>query len=222
MARRARIVLPGHPHHVTQRGNRRQPTFFGEGDYALYCDLMAQALAAHGVRCWAWCLMPNHVHLVLEPSSEAGLARALKLAHQRYTRAINAREGWTGFLWQGRFASCALDEGHALAAVRYVELNPVKAGLVRRAADWPWSSARFHQSGCEDALTCRAPFLEAIADWGAYLERGLTPEDEARLDQFTQTGLPLGAPDWIAQMEARTGTRLTALPPGRPRAEART
>lgn len=117
MVRRARIVLPGHPHHVTQRGNRRQQTFFCEADYALYRDLAAQAFEAHAITCWAWRRMPNHVHLVLEPSTKAGLAAALKKAHQRYTRAINAREGWTGFLWQGRFASCAMDEGHTLAAI---------------------------------------------------------------------------------------------------------
>lgn len=216
MARRARIVLAGHPHHVTQRGNRRQQTFFGEADYALYRDLMAEALAAHAVTCWAWCLMPNHVHLVLEPRDEAGLAKALKRAHQRYTRAINAREGWTGFLWQGRFGSCAMDEGHALNAVRYVEMNPVAAGLVRRAQDWPWSSARFHVEGREDGLTASAPFLSKIADWRGYLAAGLSPGEEARLGHFTATGLPLGAPDWIAAMEARTGKCLTPGQRGRP------
>jgi len=222
MARRARIVLPGHPHHVTQRGNRRQQTFFCEADYALYRDFAAQALESQGVRCWAWCLMPNHVHLVLEPSCEGGLAAALKQAHQRYTRHINAREGWTGFLWQGRFASCAMDEGHALAAIRYVELNPVKAGLTRRAQDWPWSSARFHRGGPADGLTGHAPFLDGIRDWDAYLGAGLSPAEEACLGQFTQTGLPLGAPDWITAMEARTGARLTPQKPGRPKGGSKT
>lgn len=220
MARRARIVLPGYPHHVTQRGNRRQQTFFGEADYALYRDLMIEALAAHDVACWAWCLMPNHVHLVLEPRDEAGLAAVLKQAHQRYTRAINAREGWTGFLWQGRFGSSAMDEGHALAAVRYVELNPVKAGLVRRAQDWAWSSARFHVEGRQDGLSARVAYLHRIRDWNSYLAAGLAPEDEARLGHFTATGLPLGAPDWIAEMEVRTGRRLTARKRGRPAAMA--
>ena len=110
---------------------------------------------------------------------------ALKHAHQRYTRAINAREKWTGFLWQGRFGSCAMDEGHALAAVRYVELNPVKAGLVERAQDWRWSSARFHVEGREDGLTARAAFLDRIADWPGYLAAGLAPEAEAQLGHFT-------------------------------------
>ena len=119
MPRRARIVLPGYPHHVTQRGNRRQQTFFETNDYALYRDLMAAACAEHGVRCWAWCLMPNHVHLVLEPSRAEALASAVGEAHRRYTRRINALEGWTDFLWQGRSASCAMDEGYALAAINW-------------------------------------------------------------------------------------------------------
>lgn len=221
MARRARIVLPGHPHHVTQRGNRRQPTFFRDEDYALYRDLMIEALAAHAVTCWAWCLMPNHVHLVLEPAGEAGLAGALKHAHQRYTRAINAREKWTGFLWQGRFGSCAMDEGHALAAVRYVELNPVKAGLVERAQDWRWSSARFHVEGREDGLTADIAYLKRIKDWPGYLAAGLSAPEEAQLGHFTARGLPLGAPDWLAAMETKTGRRLTPGRPGRPLAMAK-
>jgi putative transposase len=126
MARLARAVAAGVPHHVTQRGNRRQPTFFGEGDYALYRDLLATWCRAHGVVVWAWCLMPNHVHLVLVPAASDGLRKALGEAHRRYTRTVNRRQGWTGHLWQGRFASCALDPPHLLAAVRYVELNPAR------------------------------------------------------------------------------------------------
>ena len=129
MARLARAVAAGVPLHVTQRGNRRQPTFFGDADYALYRELLALWCGRHDVAVWAWCLMPNHVHLLLVPADEAGLRRALGETHRRYTQAVNRRQGWIGHLWQGRFASCMLDPPHVLAAARYIELNPVRARL---------------------------------------------------------------------------------------------
>ena len=129
MARLARLVVPGLPHHVTQRGNRRQQTFFCEEDYAAYVELMADWCKERGVEIWGYCLMPNHVHLIAVPRSEEGLARAVGEAHRRYTRRINFREKWRGYLWQGRFASFVMDEPYLLAAARYVELNPVRAGL---------------------------------------------------------------------------------------------
>jgi putative transposase len=144
MARLARAVVAGYPHHITQRGNRRLPTFFSDEDYEAYLALMAAHGAACGVEVWAWCLMPNHVHLVAVPKTAEALARAVGEAHRRYTRGINFREGWRGHLWQERFFSCVLDGPHALAAARYVERNPVRAGLVKRAWDWPWSSAAGH------------------------------------------------------------------------------
>ena len=119
------------PHHVTQRGNRRQQTFFGEEDYQHYLELMAQFCRAEQVAIWAYCLMPNHVHLIVVPQSAESLRRAIGEAHRRYTRWINFREGWRGHLWQGRFASFVMDEDHLLTAARYVELNPVRAGLVQ-------------------------------------------------------------------------------------------
>jgi REP element-mobilizing transposase RayT len=129
MARIARIVVPAVPHHVTQRGNRRQAVFFGEDDYRAYLALLSEYAGKAGVRVWAWCLMPNHVHLMLAPPSAEALRAALAEAHRRYSRLINFREGWRGYLWQGRFASCPMDEAHALAAARYIELNPVRARL---------------------------------------------------------------------------------------------
>src|SRR3990172_7401077 len=130
MARLARVVVPGYPHHVTQRGNRRQATFFDDDDYQAYRDLMAEWCRRCGVRVWAYCLMPNHVHLIAVPGSPEALRQAVGEAHRRYTRLVNFREGWRGHLWQGRFASFVMDEGHLLAAARYVERSPVRAGLV--------------------------------------------------------------------------------------------
>jgi putative transposase len=127
MARLARVVMEGVAHHVTKRGNRRQPVFFGDDDYRAYRVLLAEGCAAAGVAVWGYCLMPNHVHLILVPSGAEGLRAALAEAHRRYTRRVNLREGWRGYLWQGRFASVAMDEPHLMAAARYVELNPVRA-----------------------------------------------------------------------------------------------
>ncbi len=136
MARIARIVVPGLPHHVTQRGNRRERTFFGDDDYALYRDLLAQACRKFDVAVWAYCLMPNHVHLILCPSDASGLALALSRTHRRYAGFINARgaSAQTGHLFQGRFGSVAMDEAHLMDAARYVALNPV--------AGRDWSSGR--------------------------------------------------------------------------------
>ncbi|MEW5980395.1 MAG: transposase, partial [Acidobacteriota bacterium] len=144
MARLARVIAPGVPHHVTQRGNRRQQTFFCDDDYREYIALVSEWCAKHCVRIWAWCLMPNHVHLIAVPSSPESLARAIGEAHRRYTRRINFRENWRGHLWQERFASFPLDENYLLAAARYVEMNPVAAGLVAHPGEYPWSSARAH------------------------------------------------------------------------------
>ena len=131
----ARLVIPGLPHHITQRGNRRQQTFFNDGDYAAYIELMAEWCREEGVEIWGYCLMPNHVHLIAVPKTEDGLRRAIGEAHRRYTRRINFREKWRGYLWQGRFASFIMDEPYLLAAARYVELNPLRAELVANALD---------------------------------------------------------------------------------------
>ena len=141
MPRTARRVLPNIPHHVTQRGNRRQPTFFSDADYALYLRLLRRACSQAGTAVWAWCLMPNHLQLVLVPAHEDGLRAALAPAHRRYTWEINRREGWRGYLWQGRFASFPMDEAHVHACLRYVELNPVRARLVDRPEAWRRQSA---------------------------------------------------------------------------------
>ena len=194
MARLARLVVPQVAHHVTQRGNRRQPVFFGDEDYAAYRDLVAAACAAHGVRCLAWCLMPNHVHLILVPAGADGLRAALGEAHRRYSRRINFAHGWTGYLWQGRFASYPMEDAHLMTAVRYVELNPVRAGLARRAEDWPWSSAAAHLSGRPDGLTDLSALAGIHRNWRAMLRRGLEAgdldEEECRRDRGTYPHRP--------------------------------
>ncbi|HEV2080189.1 MAG TPA: transposase [Allosphingosinicella sp.] len=220
MARLARIVVPDVPHHVTQRGNRRQKVFFKEEDYAAYKDLIAQACAAEGVSCAAWCLMPNHVHLILTPPSPDALRAALANAHRRYSRRINFAKGWTGYLWQGRFASYPMDEAHLLTAVRYVELNPVKAKLAARAEDWRWSSARAHVEGKADGLTDLRALAGTHRNWRSMLRRGLEagdldPEDEAAIEAHQRTGRPWGDADFVEVLEEQTGRRLAKQKPGR-------
>ena len=136
MARLARVVAPGYPHHVVQRGNRRLPTFFRDDDYWLYPKLMTEWCEVFPVDIWAYCLMTNHVHLIAVPETADGLRRAMGEAHRRYTAAINKREQWTGPLWQGRFSSVVMDEEHLLTAARYVELNPVRAKMARAADEY--------------------------------------------------------------------------------------
>lgn len=141
MARLARVVVPGYPHHITQRGNRRQQTFFCDEDYQEYIALMKEWCSRLGVSIWFYCLMPNHVHLVAVPQSQDGLRRAIGEAHRRYTRRINFRENWRGHLWQGRFSSFVMDEKYLMKAVRYVAMNPVRAGIVKRPEQYRWSSS---------------------------------------------------------------------------------
>jgi len=214
MARLARIVVPGIPHHVTQRGNRRQPVFLRDGDYRVYLAILKEHVAQAAVPVLAWCLMPNHVHLVLIPPTEDSLRAALAEAHRRYSRMINQREGWRGYLWQGRFASCPMDETHTVAACRYVDLNPVRAGLVDRAEDWPWSSARTHLGGADDGLTHQAQFGHAPDSWAALLAAGLETPALAAIRRGERTGRPLGDPDFVARLEAATGRTLARRKPG--------
>ncbi len=214
MARLARIVVPHVPHHVTQRGNRRQPVFFADDDYQAYLALLAEHTRRAGVAVWAWCLMPNHVHLLLLPGSEEGLRDALAEAHRRYSRHVNLREGWRGYLWQGRFASCPTDPTHTLAAARYIELNPVRAKLVATPQDWPWSSARAHLSGETDGITESDALGIVPADWAGFLDGGLDAETHEQIRRGERTGRPLGDDSFVAILEAATGRALARQKPG--------
>ena len=202
MPRTSRTVFPGVPHHVTQRGNRRLPTFFREEDYREYLRIAAEAFAAAGVEVWAYCLMPNHVHMIATPSTSDGLAAAVGNTHHRYTRRVNLREGWTGFLWQGRFASFPMDEGHLRKCVRYVGLNPVRAGLVNHAADWPWSSVRAHLTGKADNWLTPRPVAERLSDdLQTFFDTDLPASEYQRLRNASLSGRPLGTRDWVEALK---------------------
>jgi putative transposase len=205
MARLARVVVAGIPHHITQRGNRRLTTFFNEADYAAYVTLLSEWCPRCGVEIWAYCLMPNHVHLIAVPESEDGLRRGLGEAHRRYTRRINFREGWRGHLWQGRFASFAMDNRHLMRAARYVELNPVRAKLCRVPWRWPWSSAAAHIAGQDDALVRVKPLLERAGDWREFLNEGLEVDEAEVFRRHERTGRPLGEASFLERIEKAVG-----------------
>jgi len=218
MSRIARVVIPGLPHHVTQRGNRRMKTFLCEKDYDAYLDLMAEWCEKCGVEVWAYCLMPNHIHMTAVPSEEASLACAIGEAHRRYSRMVNFREGWRGHLFQERFASFPMDESHTYHAGRYIEMNPVRAKLAKRPQDWKWSSARAHLKGKDDRLVTVKPLLAMVDDWRSYLHESDEAWDFIRSHE--RSGRPLGSAEFVAQLEEKTGRELTPKPRG-PRTKKR-
>jgi putative transposase len=213
MARLARVVVPGLAHHLTQRGNRRQRTFFSD-DYALYRRLLAASCRRFGIAVWAYCLMPNHVHLIVVPNSTESLRPGIGDAHRRYSRHVNFREGWRGYLWQGRFGSFPLEGAHLLTAARYVELNPVRARLVARAEDWPWSSARAHLAGADDELACVAPLGQTIGNWQEFLTVEPADAGLATIRRHQRTGRPLGDDAFVDRLEARLARKLRPGKPG--------
>ena len=214
MSRLARLVVPGLPHHITQRGNGRAQVFFGEDDYALYRALLAQSCRAAGVEVWAWVLMPNHVHLILAPSDPDGLRRALAQVHRRYAGHIHARLKRTGHFWQGRFGAVVMDETHLAAALRYVALNPVRAGLVGQARDWPWSSVHAHLAAQDDGITAVAPVLSRYPDFAAFIGQAPDPTALRRLRQAETIGRPLGDDAFITELETRSHRCLKPEKPG--------
>ena len=216
MARTARVILPGIPHHVTQRGVRSMNVFKEHKDYTAYRELLHTQCKKHGVEILAYCLMTNHVHLVAVPETEESLARAVGETHRLYTRRINFREGVRGWLFQGRFFSTPLDETHFLAAIRYVEQNPVRAKMVEKAWDYPFSSAPFHAGVAkEDPVLSGHPLLDEITDWEGFV--AATPGEIDTIREKTRTGRPCGDEGFYAMAERVTGRSLAPKKPGRRR-----
>lgn len=215
MARMARVVVPNDPHHVTQRGNRRQKTFFHDVDYTTYLELLAAFSRKAGTEIWAYCLMPNHVHLVMVPGKEDGLRAVLGEAHRRYTRYINFRESWRGHLWQERFHSFVMDEHYLMATVRYVERNLLVARFCDKPQQWRWSSAKAHIDGKDDQLVRVKPMLDRVNDWHAYLAGSeAATADEKLIQKHTRTGRPLGSRTFVSELERLTDRPLAPRKPG--------
>jgi len=214
MSRLARVVIPGIPHHITQRGNRRQSVFFCEQDKQAYLNLLRQFGPPAGIQIWTYCLMDNHVHHIVVPETKQSLALAFGEVHRRYTRMINFREKWRGYLWQGRFSSYPLDERHLYAAVRYVEQNPVCAGIVRQAKNYKWSSARAHVDKCDDVIAKHFFLLDEIDDWQRYLAEPISDKERKLIEYHCRTGRPRGNKEFIARLEKLSGRPLKKAKPG--------
>jgi putative transposase len=214
MARMARVVIPGIPHHITQRGNRRMETFFSDADYREYLYLMAEWCNRCKVEVWSYCLMPNHIHIIATPETEDGLRRAIGEAHRRYTRYINFQKKWKGHLWQGRFASFPMDEQYTLTTARYIELNPVKAGMVKRAEEYKWSSTLAHLDEEDDILVKVKPLLEIHPHWADLLLSHSSEEEYEILRQHERSGRPLGSKGFLDRLEDLTSRILRKQKPG--------
>lgn len=201
MSRIARVVVPGFPHHVTQRGNRCAEVFEDDEDRRTYLRFLKQYATRRGLAIWAYCLMTNHVHLVVVPEREDSLAKGLRDAHTVYAMRFNLRTGLSGHVWQGRFHSCVLDDAHLWAAVRYVERNPVRAGMVEHAEDYPWSSAAAHCGLRADALISdEFPVKGVVEDWAAWLRNEEDEDAVTRIRRQTHTGRPCGAPAFLTRL----------------------
>jgi len=217
MARIARVVVKGLPHHIVQRGNRRQTVFFNEVDRKVYLSFLRTACEKYGVHIWAWCLMTNHVHFIAVPEKEDSFSKCFSDTHVRYTRRINSREGWKGHLWQGRFGSSPLDEPYLLTAVRYVERNPVRAKIIEKPWEYRWSSAAYHSMKVQsDPIVNNDKILmELIGDWKAYLREAGREDEMLRIRRESSSGRPVGDVDFIKVLEKTLNRVLIRGRPGR-------
>jgi putative transposase len=215
MARLARVIIPQIPHHVTQRGNGRARVFFSDADYEYYLKLLKAACAEAQVKCLAYVLMPNHVHLILVPRDEDGLRKAMSSVHRAYAGMINARRKKTGHFWQGRFGCVAMDDAHAETALRYVLLNPVRAKLCKKPLDWVWSSAKAYLKGSDDGLT-QTTYMHALCPdikrlLAENVEKSLA---EDLLRRAESVGRPLGSAAFIEKLERKLNRPLKAAKRG--------
>lgn len=221
MPRIARTVFAGIPHHITQRGNRRNKVFFTDEDRLQYLNWLKEYCQKHHVQILAYCLMDNHIHLIALPKNEDGLQRVLKPIHMRYAQSINRQHQWSGHLWQGRFFSSPLDEAYLWFCIRYVERNPVRAGIVSLAEDYLWSSAAGH---CglkkDDLLSTDSDYwkvFDGIKNWSDWLK---SEEDKEKLTitrRNIQKNLPCGSDSFIEKLEKISGSSLMFRPVGRPK-----
>lgn len=223
MSRQPRVVAVGAPHHITQRGNNRQDVFLSDEDRLVYIDLIREQGRICGMSLLGYCLMRNHIHLVAVPDRSDSFARALQHTHSRYTQRFNRRYGRSGHLWQNRFFSCCLDRDHLIAALIYVDLNPVRAGLVGNAQLYRWSSAQAHVDGADPWGLIDDADWRQVRNRAGWAECLRTPPEEStisRLRKATRSGSPFAAPNFVRSLEEQTGQCLELRGPGRPRKRA--
>lgn len=222
MPRHARIVIPELAHHITQRGNARRAVFLTAQDRMVYLGLLQEYSQHYRLRILGYALMTNHVHLVVVPEDEGSLAKTMRELHGRYARYRNAIERGVGHLWQNRYYSCAFEGVRMASVMRYVELNPVRAGLVQAAEDYAWSSAVMHLGGTDalGLLDLETWWRDWTAEqWAEWLSQG--EEDDRAIREATYSGRVLGCAEFIARLESATEKKLAAGRPGRPKKEVR-
>ena len=223
MSRMARVVAVGLPHHITQRGNFQQDVFLSPDDRKRYLRWMRKFSTQYGLRIFAYCLMQNHVHFIATPTNEDSLARTFKNAHMRYAQYFNKKLGRHGHLWQGRFYSCVLDAPHLILAARYIERNPVRAGLVKKPWQWEWSSALNHVGKEDKAPLKLGDFLGIIGMshdyWAQYIDSTEETNFLQQIKKHTLAGRPLGKAAFVATLEGKLHRRLSVSPIGRPKKE---
>jgi len=208
MSRIARVVVPGMPHHVTQRGIRRLVVFRDDPDRRLYLDLFAESAQRYGLTIRSYALMPNHVHFIVTPLRPDSINKAFHRCHGVYANRFNEKYSLVGHLWQQRPFSCVLSERHLRNALRYVETNPVRAALVTKASDYEWSSARAHCLGSADRLLSSAD-ASAVPGWEDWLsDRSHDPKIDQFIRDCTFSGRPCGDEEFLRELEALTNRRL--------------
>ncbi|MBI3804715.1 MAG: transposase [Nitrospirae bacterium] len=220
MPRIARIVVPGHAYHVTQRGNYRQKIFRNDEDRLKYLSWIGEYSRKYRLSIWAYCLMDNHVHFIVQPQKEDSLAKVFSVAHMRYSQYFNKEGSASGHLWQGRFYSCLLDEPYLMAAMRYVERNPVRAKIVKKPWGWKWSSAAAHIGGTEGqeyVVDLKDSLGISAKSWRKYIGSEENAADVEAIRRKTMVGRPLGEEGFIRRLSQKLGRAITVLPRGRPK-----
>jgi putative transposase len=221
MPRQARTVFAGVPHHITQRGNRREDVFYTDEDRETYLGWLNEYCQLHKVEILAYCLMTNHIHIIALPKTDAGLQLVFKPLHMRYAQRFNSQRGWKGHVWQGRYFSSALDEHYLWSAIRYVERNPVRAKMLKKAENYAWSSAAAHCEGyAGDVLTTKAYWkkqFESIGNWSAWLAEVDSVDELLIIHRNIEKGLPCGSDRLIQKLEKKIGRMLKYLLLGRSR-----
>ena len=225
MARLPRLTLPGFAHHIIQRGNNRQPIFIATADYQMMLDLLEENSNKFEVAIHAYVLMGNHFHLLATPQTTEGLAQMMQAVGRRYVRYFNDRQGRSGTLWEGRFKSTLIQtERYLLACMAYIDLNPVRAGMVVQAGDYPWSSfAHFVGRRADRLITPHPLFWELgntpFAREAAYaqlVQEGVNSVQQSALTDATLRGWALGEPEFVDDLQKRTQRRASKAVAGRP------
>jgi len=225
MARLPRLTVPGYPHHLIQRGNNRQTIFSGVPDFELFLALLQENAQKFGVAIHAYVLMTNHFHLLATPATADGLPLMMQAVGRRYVRYFNDAQGRSGTLWEGRYRSALIEtDRYLLACMAYLDLNPVRAGMVSRPEDYVWSSYRHYIGRCEDKLVSAHPLTWSLGNTpfareAAYAElvsAGVTADQQGQLTRAALSGWPLGGQDFVAQLKKLTDRRIDKGRAGRP------